>query len=174
MSSTAAWFATAEEAGAEEGLPVGEVSRRTGLRPQTLLYAIARRARLRESAPMYHLVRPRYRHGMEPRWSEEQVQGYHQALRERNELAAQHDGLPAYESVQDARRDGMLSLRGISRASGVGLTTIHRYSQHEDWPSLAAVLWPGSLSPRSLYRWSEVRTYLLVRRPGLQLPKKPR
>lgn len=157
-SPTPAWHGTAEPVD-ERGpgmLTIGEVANLTGLSSNTIQVALnsqaytGRRARLRE------LSRPRWNWAGVPLWSPEQVGAYHKKVSERWKIRQEFSDLPEYEETEIVRRQ-LASLRGLSRISGVPLTTLHRWKLAQGFPAPAALMKINSPTPRVLYSWPALR-----------------
>lgn len=160
------WQAHAEEAAEpdERMLSLGQLAAETGLSPQTVLTAVhssahsgSTRSRLRA------LARPAFNVGGVPYWSREQAADYHRQVAARWSAREEFAHLPVIESAEQAQQRGLLWLRGLSRASGVPLTTLHRWKLMEGFPAPVAVMEVGSPTFRLLYDWTTVRAWMLTR-----------
>jgi predicted DNA-binding transcriptional regulator AlpA len=173
---SAEWYDQATEitaAQARKHLPMSEVCERTGLKQVTLQYVINRTGTLRADNPKSHLVRPRYRHGYTPFWDAAQVDAYHEAFAEQvQRRESRWEGLPVVTEEQ-AKRDKLLTLRGIQRATGYALTSLHRWSNQDGFPRPTARSESSGPNPHLLRDWHAVRDWLRHRNPDREIPDEP-
>jgi hypothetical protein len=155
---TPRWHDTAEPVD-ERGpgmLTIGEVANLTGLSSSTIQVALnsqaytGRRSRLRE------LSQPKWNWQGVPLWSAEQVGAYHAKVAARWKIRQEFSNLPEYAETEVIRRQ-LASLRGLSRISGVPLTTLHRWKLGQGFPAPAALMKINSPTPRVLYSWPALR-----------------
>jgi hypothetical protein len=155
---TPAWHATAEPVD-ERGpgmLTIGEVANLTGLSSNTIQVALNSQAYTGKRARLRELSRPKWNWAGVPLWSAEQVGAYHKKVSDRWKIRQEFSDLPEYDEAEVIRRQ-LASLRGLSRISGVPLTTLHRWKLAQGFPAPAALMKINSPTPRVLYSWPALR-----------------
>jgi hypothetical protein len=155
---TPAWHDTAEPVD-ERGpgmLTIGEVANLTGLSSNTIQVALNSQAYTGKRSRLRELSRPKWNWAGVPLWSTEQVGAYHAKVAARWKIRQEFSDLPEYEETEVVWRQ-LASLRGLSRISGVPLTTLHRWKLAEGFPAPAALMKINSPTPRVLYSWPALR-----------------
>lgn len=140
-------------------LTIAQVASLTGLNSQTIQVALNSDANTGRRARLRALSRPAYNfHGI-PLWSPQQVADYHQVVASRWNVREEFRNLPIYSPEEVVKRQ-LTSLRGLSRLSGVPLTTLHRWKNSAGFPEPAALMRVESPTPRVLYSWPDFVTCL--------------
>lgn len=165
VQTPARWQDAAEpvEAPDERMLSLGQVVSETGLRQQTILTAVHSSAHGSRRSRMRELAQPAFDVGGTPYWSRKQVSDYYAQIAARHSVREEFAHLPTVDAATAAQR-GLLSLRGLSRASRVPLTTLHRWKTWTGFPAPAALMEVDSPTPRVLYPWAAFRDWVLTHR----------
>lgn len=140
-------------------LNLTQVAELTGLKPPSIQVALNSTANTGGRARLRPLSRPRWSLDGVPYWARDQVAAYYEIVANRWVVTDELKDLPVVDLDEAAKRQ-YASLRGLHRASGVPLTTLHRWKLCAGFPAPAAVMWVNSPTPRVLYSWTAVRAYI--------------
>lgn len=142
-------------------LSLSEVAAQTGLRATTVLTAMHSSAHTGERARMRRLSRPAYNVNGTPYWTPAQVADYHQQVADRFSVTEEFKDLVTVDATGAVQLQAT-SLHGLSRISGVPVTTLHRWKLAAGWPRPLAIMKVNSPTPRVLYGWPQVREHMLA------------
>jgi hypothetical protein len=148
----------------EGALNLKEVAERTGLKPTTVLTAMHSSAHTGERARMRRISRPAYNVKGTPYWTEAQVADYHEQVASRFSVTEEFKGLVVVDALGAVQLQAT-GLHGLSRLSGVPVTTLHRWKLSAGWPKPIAIMRVNSPTPRVLYGWPQVRACMLRDHP---------
>lgn len=141
-------------------LSLTQVAEKTGLKPATVLTAVHSTAHTGDRARMRRLSRPAYNVNGTPYWTAAQVADYHQQVADRFNVGEEFKNLPLVDPSGAVQLQAT-SLHGLSRLSGVPVTTLHRWKLAAGWPKPIAIMKVHSPTPRVLYGWPQVRTCMI-------------
>lgn len=171
----ATWKATATEVDTPGAhLTVGDVANRTGLSAQHLLHMLYRRQAYDAANPMGALMRPDYRYGEEPRWSDEQLSRYFELKHAwDNAKTSRYAHLPLVTEAE-ARQLGLVSLRRACLTSGHAPSSMNRWQTRDGFPQPTHAVDTGTPTPRVCRPWADIRAWLITRHPDRDYPEQPR
>lgn len=173
LRALASWTDGAEEInqhkanGVPSILSITTLCDATGLKKSTVKSYILRTGSTVRGA-MAHLMRPAYRVGSTPYWSQAQLDAYQQAAeQERQRREALLAKLPEV-TVEEAQRRELWSMRQLARWAGFAPVTFHRMANEEGFPEPVAVVPSSGTRPFVLRDRAAVEKFLRARRPDWQ------
>lgn len=173
----AEWLSSAQEIPAEQVSQAGALSLTqlcdaTGTKTSSIMSYVNRTGQMREDVPMAHLMRPAYRVGSVPYWSQDQATRYFDAHAERTRRRRERIANLPEVTQREADRRGLWGLRKFAAWSGFALTTVHRWKNDDSFPEPVAVIPSSGPNPYIVWRRKEVETWVRARQPAWQPPKK--
>jgi len=159
-----AWTADAQDHDTppEGALSLAQVAERTGQKPATITAAVYSTGHTGQRALMRQISRPRYNVKGTPYWAEDQVADYFAQRDRRFTVIREFPELPKVDK-RTAVQLQSTSLHGLSRLSGVPVSTIHRWKLEQGWPKPAALMEVASPTPSVLYPWPSVREHMIAK-----------